>query len=246
MDKAFIEAVTRAFDRLLLNSQIDVDEESLLSDLREIQIYFHRFFRLCTEDYNNPDIMKIDTNPHYQLFHYIEINLNNSVCLQQHEQVYTAMLGIKDDYYETIKSIESIQNTYLETAPPPSLLDYLTNVNIKEWWECAYPIIEQIATVTDALTGLAVIAAAPISLIKWIRQKLQMNHPQKEYDWICIILKEDKWNPTVLSERLGISLDDAKGILKSFGYSWNPKEMLYVATDSTIALRNTKASRKLY
>lgn len=127
----------------------------------------------------------------------------------------------------------------LEEAAPP-LFDFISTIDIKAWWEQAYPIIEQIATVTGAITGVAAITATPLAFIKWIRNKLQEKQEKNEYKWIKLILNEDEWNVSVLSQKLELSENETKKILKGFGYMWNAKKMLYIATENTHKLRNIR------
>ena len=131
----------------------------------------------------------------------------------------------------------------LEEDVPP-LFDFISTTDIKAWWEQAYPIIEQIATVTGAITGVAAITATPLAFIKWILNKLQEKQEKNEYKWIKLILNEDEWNVSVLSQKLELSENETKKILKGFGYMWNAKKMLYIATENTHKLRNIKVDRR--
>ena len=124
------------------------------------------------------------------------------------------------------------------------MFDFISTTDIKAWWEQAYPIIEQIATVTGAITGVAAITATPLAFIKWIRNKLQEKQEKNEYKWIKLILNEDEWNVSVLSQKLELSENETKKILKGFGYMWNAKKMLYIATENTHKLRNIKVDRR--
>lgn len=128
----------------------------------------------------------------------------------------------------------------LECLCPP-LLDVIPTIDIKAWWEQAYPIIEQIATVTGAITGVATITAVPLAFIKWIRNKFQ---GKNEYKWIKLILSEDEWNVSILSQKLELSKSETKKVLKGFGYVWDAKKMLYIATENTHMLRNIQADRR--
>ncbi len=139
-----------------------------------------------------------------------------------------------EDYIDTIEEI--IRN---EASAPP-FIDFIVNIDIKAWWEQAYPIIEQIATVTGAITGITAIAATPLAFIKWVRSKLQSRHKNEEYKWIKFILNREEWNVSVLSQKLELTETEVKKILKGFGYVWDAKKMLYVATDNTHKLRDIK------
>lgn len=107
--------------------------------------------------------------------------------------------------------------------------------SIEFWWTQAFPIIEHIAAVTGAITGTAAITS-------WIRNKLSKNQKGEELIWVKIILREDEWNTSILASVLGLPEDEAKTILKGFGYIWNAKKMMYVATDATNKLRSIRIS----
>ena len=106
---------------------------------------------------------------------------------------------------------------------------------IEPWWTQALPIIEQIASVTGAIIGTS-------SITSWILHKLSKSKMGKELAWVKIILTEEEWSPSILAQLLGLQEDEAKMILKGFGYIWNPKKMLYVSTDATDKLRSIRIS----
>lgn len=54
------------------------------------------------------------------------------------------------------------------------------------------------------------------------------------------VLEKDSWNISMLSELLSISEDEAKKLLKGFGYIWDSHKMLFVASKNTEKLRNIK------
>jgi len=111
---------------------------------------------------------------------------------------------------------------------------------IAEWWKAAYPIIEQVANVTGALTGTAAIVSAPFIFIKWARGKLQRTPEINEFAWIQSILWREEWSASSLAYELSISGDDAKQMLKGFGFAWDPKKMMYIATEHTQKLREIR------
>lgn len=134
------------------------------------------------------------------------------------------------------KKLQDTSEVLSCTSPP--FFDFIVNFDICAWWNQAYPIITQIATVTGAVTGTVGIATASRNFIKWVRSKLQENRNIDEYAWIRLILSEEEWSTSVLSIKLDLSKDEAKRILKGFGYKWNSSKMLYVSTEDTQKLRN--------
>lgn len=114
----------------------------------------------------------------------------------------------------------------------------IRNFDICAWWVQAYPIIEQIAAVTGAITGVAAITSASLAFTKWMRNKLQEKENEDEYTWVKFILSKEEWSVSALSGKLDLSEDEAKRMLKGFGYKWNPQKMLYESTENTQKLRN--------
>ena len=163
-------------------------------------------------------------------------------------------IGHGDQYelsYQIQKEIREIQKTQnilekyaqilrriieLYETTPPALMDIISSIDVMSWWEQAYPIIEQIATVTGAITGIT-------AFIKWVRSKLQEKEKEKEYKWIKYILNEDEWNTSILAQQLELTESETKKLLKGFGYVWDAKRMLYIATENTYKLRDIKINR---
>lgn len=110
------------------------------------------------------------------------------------------------------------------------------------WWTRAYPIIELIAATTGAVTGVATIATATFSFIKWVRDKLRERQGKNEYAWIRLILNEEEWNVSTLAQKLDLTEDETKKILKGFGYIWSPQKMIYISTNITDKLRDIDIS----
>ena len=107
-------------------------------------------------------------------------------------------------------------------------------IDITNWWANVYPIIVQIANVSAAINGIALVSSVPYLFVKWIRSK---NKDKDDYTWVHSILCEDSWSVSLLSNNLSISEEEAKKLLKGFGYVWNSHNMLYVATENTKKLR---------
>lgn len=157
----------------------------------------------------------------------------------------TLLCKIERDSIELHKMLDSMHDYENELRRAADALiscpmDFHLAFDIKSWWEHAYPVIAQIATVTGAITGVAAITVTPITFIKWIRSKLQEKQIKEEYEWIKLILNEDKWSICFLSQKLDLTDDETKRILKGFGYKWDAKKMLYIATEYTFELRKIK------
>jgi len=119
----------------------------------------------------------------------------------------------------------------------------IAEIDIADWWAQAYPIIAQTASVTGAVTGIAVIASAPFVFIKWVRKKFQSKKGKDEYICIQYVLKKDAWNVSELSESLSISNEQAKDLLRGIGFVWNRHKMLYVSTEITEKFREIKPKK---
>ena len=119
--------------------------------------------------------------------------------------------------------------------------DFLLNIDILSWWENASPIISQIADVMGVIAGTS-------TFIMWMRSLIRSRSKKgKEYAWIQDILCKDSWNVSDLSICMGINEDEAKKLLRGFGFSWDSHRMLYVETSETQTLRLIKiGNAKLY
>jgi len=116
-------------------------------------------------------------------------------------------------------SVQARDSTYLVT----------NTIDIAAWWALAYPILEQIAAVTGALSGVAVIGSAPFVFIKWLRKKCHASNSINERQVVRTILSKDRWNLSELSEQISFTKEETRSLLKGFGYVWNPQGMLYVS-----------------
>jgi hypothetical protein len=115
-------------------------------------------------------------------------------------------------------------------------------IDIADWWVQAYPVLEQIATSTGALTGTAAAIYAPFKFVKWVRSKAHRSpfndeNGKIEFEWLKAILAEDAWSSSDLAEKLSLSKDEAKSLLQGFGYTWDSHKQLYLSTDHTKHLR---------
>jgi len=108
-------------------------------------------------------------------------------------------------------------------------------LDIANWWAQAYPILESIAVATGALTGVATVVSAPVIFIRWVRNRISKN----EY-MLLKVLEKDSWNVSLLSEMLAINEDETKKLLRGFGYTWDSRKMLFIATEHTEKLRDIK------
>lgn len=140
--------------------------------------------------------------------------------------------------YSIRRKIKEDDNSLKHSAPYLSFI--VTELDIAHWWALAYPIIEQIANVTGALTGVVAVASVPVLFIKWVRAKASANKEKGELDWVRLILAKDGWNISLLSQEISVTEDEAKKLLKGLGYIWDSQKMLYIASESTQKLRDLK------
>ena len=125
----------------------------------------------------------------------------------------------------------------------PTLGLIILEIDIADWWAKAYPIIEQIAATTGAITGVAIVASAPVVFVKWVRNKIKSNSNNDEYAWVRGVLNNESWNISELSEKFDLTEEQAKNLLKGFGYVWDRQKMLYVASDTTKSLRDIEPKK---
>lgn len=98
-----------------------------------------------------------------------------------------------------------------------------------EIWEIIYPILDQFVT----MVGLGAIL---INGGKWVNLKFQRKDipPQSYFD---LIFSRVKWNHFELAELIGVNSQDAKQILKIFGYKYDKSKLLYIQQPISIELR---------
>ncbi len=101
-------------------------------------------------------------------------------------------------------------------------IDYVIDL-----WQTIYPFLDQIGTVLG-ITGSA------IGFGLWIKNKF--SHKYTPSSFIEKIMNKELWNVHELSLKLNISDDDAKKLLKGFGYKWDKRLSLYVKTDKTVEI----------
>lgn len=78
------------------------------------------------------------------------------------------------------------------------------------------------------------IAGSAIGFGLWIKNKF--SHKYTPSSFIEKIMNKELWNVHELSLKLNISDDDAKKLLKGFGYKWDKRFSLYVKTDKTVEI----------
>lgn len=203
----------------------------------ELREYAKQLRNLVNENRANEHKMRyLINNVHYKpnVYTHLEVNNQVEIYIKETEKLNAILENYADELERIARNCEA-------ACPPPMLnscIDFAFSNEIKEWWVQAYPIIEQIATVAGAITGVSAVIAAPISFIKWIRSKLQEKKEKSEYSWIKLILQKNEWSVSVLAKKIDLSEEETKKILKGFGYVWNSKKMLYVETENTCKLRN--------
>lgn len=80
--------------------------------------------------------------------------------------------------------------------------------------------------VWKAIGGISTIGGA-IGFIDFIKAKFSKKKPMP-YEFIECLYKRDYWNHNELAEKLDINPEEAKGILKTFGYFWDNTKKMYV------------------
>lgn len=205
--------------------------------LDELQEYANRIRQLEHEIKYTEDKIKYLTHSIPTYPNGVEINAFLHKMYRYIEETHIACDAM-NEFVDNLEQISSI----LRCAAPP-LFDAISSIDIGAWWEQARPVIEQIATVTGAVTGVAAITTAPLAFIKWIRSKLNERKERHEFAWIKLIIAQDEWNTSTLAQELGLSEQEAKRILKGFGYTWNSQKMLYVSSENTQRLRDIKVKR---
>jgi len=96
--------------------------------------------------------------------------------------------------------------------------------DILELWNTFYPYLDQIGTVLG-------IVGSTIGFGIWTKKRFSKEYTPKQFTEK--ITDKEFWNYHELALKLGVSDEEAKMLLKGFGYTWNRYFSLYRKTDRT-------------
>ena len=94
-------------------------------------------------------------------------------------------------------------------------------------WQTLYPYLDQVGTVLG-------IAGVAISFGVWVKNKFGNIYTPKQFTEK--ITNKELWNVHELAVKLGITDNEAKNLLKGFGYKWDRHLSLYVKTETTVEI----------
>jgi hypothetical protein len=95
---------------------------------------------------------------------------------------------------------------------------------ISELWACYYPILDQMVTVYGAFSGVKSIGDSIKGMFK------HNTPPPAIYDFI---LSRDRWNHNELAEIAEIDKENAKLLLRTFGFIWDSSSRQYLKGPNT-------------
>jgi len=99
--------------------------------------------------------------------------------------------------------------------------------DVMELWNAFYPHLDQIGTILG-------IAGSMLGFGVWVKKRFGNKYTPKQFTEK--ITDKELWNYHELALKLEISDDEAKRLLKGYGYSWNRHFSLYCKTDRTVAI----------
>lgn len=114
---------------------------------------------------------------------------------------------------------------------PQILLDFVDNstIGFSELWCHIYPYLDCVGTIFGVVGGT-------VGFGKWLKSKFE--HKQSPCELLSFVTDSNTWSSLELASDLNITQEEAKNILKGFGYEWNKSEKLYYRTDRTYAIIN--------
>lgn len=100
---------------------------------------------------------------------------------------------------------------------------------LNEIWQMIYPVLDGFATVVGVVGILNGVG-------KWVRSLFKQKDipPQSYFD---LLFSREMWNSSELAKMLDIEPENAKSLLKLFGYQYNTSKMLFVQQDVSHTLR---------
>lgn len=103
------------------------------------------------------------------------------------------------------------------------------SIDLIDIWNLVYPVLDQIKTIFE-------LGAASITMGKWVHSLFHNKDipPQSYFD---LIFSRSNWNHFDLAELIDISPDNARNLLKAFGYIYDKNKHMYVQQSSSLELR---------
>lgn len=94
--------------------------------------------------------------------------------------------------------------------------------SVYEAWQTAYSFLDQLGTIIT-------LSGAFIGIGRWIAKRYK-KEPRMIVDIIC---GKEFWDTKELANELHVSPEQAKGLLRGFGFKWNNKKRRYDKTEET-------------
>lgn len=179
----------------------------------------------CSKDTTIKELLVLAGEPYADLSNYYQ--LSKGYCYN--EQFLPFVLGPNEKIMWNVKykdvAVEDFVRThnvhknaiYADTGIPQT--GGIGVKQITELWTCYYPILDQIVTAFGAISGIAVGG-------KWIKGLFKKNAPPPAI--FDLILSRDRWNPIELANIVEIDKENAKMLLKTFGFMWESSNRQYV------------------
>ena len=98
------------------------------------------------------------------------------------------------------------------------------SVNFLAIWNIAYPYLDQISTVLG-------IGGAAIGFGSWIKKRFKDD--SKVANYLDLFTSKQCWTVPQFADFLGVDKEEAKHLLKGFGYEWDNTAKVYVKTPRT-------------
>jgi hypothetical protein len=102
-------------------------------------------------------------------------------------------------------------------------------------WQDIYPYLDQIGTVIT-------MAGAAVGVGTWIKKKFSREFTPKQLT--DIVTDKEFWNTHELALKLNITNEEAKKLLKGYGYKWERHYALFYKTDKTVEIIKKKMIAK--
>lgn len=218
------------FGHYLKNELIMADKVLLICDEYYIKKFSIKNIDIELECKIIQDDMMINTQKYIYIQREEKVNMELQIY-QKSRYVFPFTEEMSENKFrELLFLLDDWDKEPILGAAPQDILDIFSSTfKFSELWETIYPYLDYIGTILGVIGGT-------IGFGKWLKGKFEHNHSPLEL--VSFVTDSSTWSSSKLASQLNITQEEAKNILKGFGYEWNRSDKVYSRTDRTYAIVN--------